>query len=154
MGLDSETVKKIRELKAKKMSLSEIQKETGVSKPTIIKYIKSTPQRKPKKPPSTEVSSMIENSEAPQRPAETIEDYDVEFIDPLGSAHETVVDVKGFPINKKLFLTPKNITLFDCFKRVYPNWDGDISDFVNESMDYTFKALKMEMKISIGGISA
>ena len=154
MGLDAATIKKMRDLRANKTSLSEIQKQTGVSKPTIIKYTKDV-QVKIRKPlGATNVVGMIENSEKPQSPATPIEDYNVEFVDDETGSQEAVIDVKGFPINRKLCLTAKNITLWDCFKQIYPQWEGDISDFVNESMDYTFKALKMEMKISIGSVRA
>ena len=151
MGLDDATIKKLREMRSKKMSLADIKKETGISKPTIIKYTK-TKRVKPANAPNLE--SMIESSTGPKRPEVPIEDYDVDFIDSGAGPHETIIDVKGFPINRKLSLTAKNVTLWDCFKRVYPTWDGDISDFVNESMDLAFKALKLEMKITIGGIQS
>ena len=154
MGLDSGTIKKMRDLRANKVSLSEIQKQTGISKPTIIKYTKDVMVKKPKPAGATNVVEMIEKSEKPTKPDVPIEDYEVEFVDDESNSQEAVIDVKGFPINRKLCLTAKNITLWDCFKQIYPQWDGDISDFVNEAMDFTFKALKMEMKISIGGISA
>ena len=152
MGLDDATIKKLRELRANKVSLSEIQKQTGISKPTIIKYTKDVEIKKPKSTDAQNLGSMIESSAGPRRPEVPIEDYDIEFIDSVDGSHEAVIDVKGFPINRKLSLTAKNVTLWDCFKRVYPDWDGDISDFVNESMDLAFKALKLEMKITIGGV--
>ena len=154
MGLDAETIKKIRNLKAQKLSLAEIQKQTGISKPTIIKYAKDVVIKIPKPPGAANVASMIEDNINPQQPEVPIEDYPVEFIDAGTGSEEAIISVKGFPINRKLSLTAKNITLWDCFKRVYPNWDGDISDFVNESMDLAFKALKLEMKITIGGIAS
>ena len=151
MGLDDATIKKLREMRAKHMSLIDIQKETGISKPTIIKYTK---KRKPKPADAENLGSMIDSSASPQRPEVPIDDYDVEFIDSGAGPNETIIDVKGFPINRKMSFTAKNITLWDCFKRVYPDWDGDFSDFVNESLDLAFKALRLEMKITVGGIAS
>ena len=50
MGLDAETIKKLRTMKKNKATLSMIQKETGISKPTIIKYTKDVMIEKPVPP--------------------------------------------------------------------------------------------------------
>jgi len=49
-----------------------------------------------------------------------------------------LVEVEGVPVNGKVYLSTKNLMLFDRFRTQY-QWDGDLSDFVNVSMTYFFE---------------
>jgi len=59
----------------------------------------------------------------------------------------TVVQIEGFAPGKQIFLTAKNILMFQWFQSKYKNWHGDISDFINEAIDYFFRSSNWQVKI-------
>jgi len=145
MGLDSATIQKMRDLRKNKKSLSDIQKETGVSKPTIIKYTKGikVTRHLPPAPPQP-IASPVEVVDD-----EIFIDSTPTIVDSETSPQDAIVDVIGIPVNRKIQLTPKNLTMFQWFKTKY-NWSGDISDFINDTMEYFFtKGLGAEMQVII-----
>jgi len=147
--LDSAKIAKLRTLKKQGKTLDEIKMETGVSTATISKYTKNIKADNPLEETATQTTPQIPFGEEPQTPQQP-EDYEVEFIGSRPKAQEALIEVEGIPVNRKISLTPKNLLMWDCFRKTYPQWDGDLSNFINESMDCTFKALKMNMKITIG----
>lgn len=69
--------------------------------------------------------------------------------DSLREREEAIVEVKGFPVGQRIYLTPKNVTMYQWFKSKY-KWDGDLSDFVNDCMDYFFReGIRARMEINI-----
>jgi len=147
--LDTPTITKLRNLKKQGKTLEEIKTETGISTATISKYTKNIKPENPMEETAVQTPSRIPFGEQPQQSTQT-EDYKVEFIGPTAKPQEALIEVEGIPVNRKISLTPKNLLMWDCFRKTYPQWDGDLSNFINESMDCTFKALKMNMKITIG----
>lgn len=145
--LDASTIAEMRNLKKQGKTLSQIREKTGISNATISKYTKNV---KADNQIEEEITTSIPFGEKPKPPVQHIEDYEVEFLDPKSKPQEALIEVEGIPVNRKISLSPKNLLMWDCFRKTYPQWDGDLSNFINESMDCTFKALKMNMKITIG----
>lgn len=147
---DASVIAQMRTLKKQGKTLPEIREETGASLVTISKYTKHIKAENQTEEIEIQKPSLTSIPEQPQNPAKPIQDYDVEFIAPITDPHEALIEVQGIPVNRKISLTPKNLTMWDIFRKTCPQWDGDLSDFINESMDCTFKALKMKMKVTIG----
>lgn len=148
--LNSSIITKIQTLRRQGKTLKEIKKETGVSMPTLVKYTKAVNEEQ-QKPASNAQKTPLPITEEPQFQESSIEDkYDVEYIGPTVGPQEALVEVEGIPVNRKISLTPKNLLMWDCFRKEHPQWEGDLSNFINESMACSFKALKMKLKITIG----
>lgn len=70
-------------------------------------------------------------------------------LDPFGPLQEAIVEVEGVPVSRKVQLTPKNLTMYGWFKKRY-NWNGDLSDFIDDTMTYFFESkLGAQMQIII-----
>ena len=143
-------ITKIQNLKKQGNTLEEIKKETGVSMPTLVKYTKTIKTEKQQSEIEAQKQQSAPTLETPQTTEPTTEDYDVEYLNPTVGPQEALIEVKGIPVNRKISLTPKNLLMWDCFRNEHPQWEGDLSNFINESMDCTFKSLKMKLKITIG----
>ncbi len=48
----------------------------------------------------------------------------------------------------KIFQNPKTLMWFDFFKKKHPTWDGDLADFLNDSVEYFFKSFGYKMSIT------
>jgi len=59
---------------------------------------------------------------------------------------ESVIEVAGIPVGKKIRLTPKNLTLFDWFKARY-GYEGGLSDFINDAIEDFFRSRGYTVKI-------
>ena len=62
--------------------------------------------------------------------------------EPLGA----VVQIEGFAPGKQVFLTANNILFFQWFKSKH-NYEGDISDFLNDAIEDFFRARNWRIKI-------
>lgn len=56
----------------------------------------------------------------------------------IADPEDFIVEVEGVPVSGKVYLSTKNLMLFDRFRTQY-QWDGDLSDFVNVAMTYFFE---------------
>jgi len=155
--LNSKEIAQIKKLKEDGYSLKDIEEKTSFSIPTIIKYakgIKKKRKRPPRLLPSPESQSQEETEQNPRLPKDPPEDSVPTVptepnLESLVEAREALVEVKGVPVGKKILLTPKNLTMMQWFQARY-NWEGDISDFVNQCMEFFFKeGLHAKMKVEI-----
>ena len=158
-------IDKIQDLKREGNSIAQIKRETGVSRNTVIKYSKGIIVDKPEgEEESTQrVAVPLEHVtrkanatvQAPKKPQEEpeedfsnlLEDTPVEYVP---NAEDVVVEVAGIPVSRKVQLNPKNLMMFGWFKERY-NWEGDLSDFLNDTMTYFFEnrlGAKVEINIS------
>jgi len=141
--LNTQQIAQIKQLKKQGNSLGKISRTMGISVPTVRKYCKAIKaNRSTKNPPPIE--NIIETEEP-------IIETETSPIDPQDPTQEAMVEVKGFPVGKKIFLTPKNITMYQWFKSNYPHWDGeDLSDFINQAMGFFFtEGLNAKMKVEV-----
>lgn len=177
--LQSKQIQEIKKLKEDGLTLKAIRKETGYSIPTIIKYLKQKPddgakekttkqiepstkpkiakkiKRKSKKSTKKSLLDMGDlpatHVEPPQSPADlpdSLIPYDQKD-EPFVEPREVSLQVQGIPIGKKILLTPKNVTMIQWFQARY-DWDGDISDFINQCIEYFFKeGLHAKIKVEI-----
>ena len=158
-------------MKEEGASLHKIRKETKHSFKTIKKYLEDNTVKE-NKPIKDEISinknegSIVESTQVKNEPPKIIPqpnpisittEFEPEIIiESLQEAtavkpDEAIVEVRGVPIGKKISFTPKNLTMWEWFTSSYQGWENtDISDFINECMDFYFKkGLGAKMKIEV-----
>jgi len=147
--LDTETITKMWNLKKQGKTLAEIKKETGISNATIVKYTKNIKPTELKQEETPSEEPIIQQPRKPQTQVFVPESLESAPIEPVISPEDVIVEVRGIPINKKIQINPKNLTLYEWFRAQY-RWDGDLSDFVNDTMEYFFsKGLNAEMQVIV-----
>jgi len=65
---------------------------------------------------------------------------------PVSFPGEGIVEIEGFPVGRKIRLTPKNLTLMDWFISKY-GYKGDASDFINDCIEDFFVARGFQLKV-------
>ena len=94
-------------------------------------------QDPPIQPQNPIFPSQISKSVPPQFPA----------IPPrIGAQQGTIVQIEGFAPGKTINLTPPNITMIQWFMNKY-KWKGDLSDFLNQTVEDFFRARNWRIKI-------
>lgn len=155
--LSSEEIAGVKTLKENGYSLKDIEEKTGFSIPTIIKYTKGVKKKRKKpsnSPPPSGPQLEEENNQNLELPEDSPENSTLELpidqnIEPIVDDREALIEVKGLPVGKTIQLTPVNYTMWQWFRTRY-QFVGDISDFVNDCMDWFFKdCVHAKMKIDI-----
>lgn len=176
--LTPKEIAEIQRLKEEGNSIKEIEEKTKRSYKTIKKYLEPDDVESSEDPIDDGISkenSIIEDDQVktgnpkrkdpfsiktefdlnPQIPTQSSRSSPVydhsELEESFIKPEEAIVEVRGIPIGKKIQFTPKNLTMWEWFKSQYQGWENsDISDFINQCMDYFFKTgLGAKMKIEV-----
>lgn len=168
--LNPREIAKIRKMREEGVSYGRIAKKIGCSKPTVKKYCANMIAEKEKKSTTAETSPTPQQEELVEGSSEAMPEQDPIVVSPsptkeyfitetsnpqilksVEHPEDITVEVRGVPVGKKIQFTPKNLTMWEWFKSTYHGWENsDISDFINQCMDYYFKkGLGAKMKIEV-----
>ena len=165
--LSQKKIDKIQDMKREGHSITQIQKKVGVANKTVIKYSRGITVDEPEGeeeitqsvhvPLQDVVRKANATVKAPMNPHEETEESHDDLLEetPVGyiqNPEDITVEVAGIPVSRKVQLNPKNLMMWEWFKERY-NWEGDLSDFINDTMAYFFmNRLGAEVKINISEV--
>ena len=110
------------------------------SRPTLAKIITTINSDRY----DEELEEILGNSELDEHNnMGTLIDEPQTFLDHLG---RRTIQVEADPIIRKVAFTPKTLLLYQWVRSEY-NWDGTLSDFVGDCVEYFFKE---HLKVDVG----
>ncbi len=132
---------------AQVVSRWKLKERDALAKALLTKSNESLNGKKELKPNVETSTSMEGEKKIPLSPggAEIIQRLPVPpgIDDPGG----VTIQIEGFAPGRQVFLTPKNILMFQWFLAKHPKWEGDLSDFINQAIEAFFNSINWKIKM-------